>query len=267
MFTLSAHALDGSRLFDDWQEGAALWQQVGSRHPGLVGLVLLPSQLHLVHPLPDTAGLEQAMRSYAQWRNARRGERGPVWLPHLPPKRLSSSPWLALRDLHLLPCRAGLVRCPLAWPLSTHRECLGLVAPAVRKPVPDPVALHEWTSSDPSCRADGTALPRPGPVPPRVSLDLLLAAVSEYLRRPLPLLYRRGPARTLAIAAARSLTTWPAADIADRLGVHPSTVCRTRPAGSVAATAIACMVIDPRFAGLGREDPRLARPPAWSQAS
>jgi hypothetical protein len=122
----------------------------------------MPDHIHLI--LPDAPGkrLGRAMSAYAQWRNAYRGERGPVWTPHPPPDRLADEKHLrrTIRYVHLNPPRAKLVEDPLAWAWSTHRDRVGFAFPRVGALEPDPNRFHRSVSGDPSVAVEGTDLPR-----------------------------------------------------------------------------------------------------------
>lgn len=80
-----ARSARGQLLFATWLEAQALWQGVHTRVPGLVALCLMPDHLHLLTRTPSEVGLGHALRAYARWRNARRGERGVVFERRPPP--------------------------------------------------------------------------------------------------------------------------------------------------------------------------------------
>ncbi len=259
MFTFVAHAVHNTRLFADWEEASALWLRIVLRGPGLRGLVLMPNHLHLDSTSGDPKPLDLALRAFALWRNHHRGEAGAVWAARPAPEALSGPKHIRrnLRYLHLNPCRARLVACPAAWPFSTHRDCLGLAAAPARPRVSDPFAFHAYVSGDPSCAVEGTPYPSARLAEDRIPLGRIAAAVSEYLRRPLSEVYAPGKARRTFLAAARSLTDWSGAAIADHAGCSRALVSRTRPLETRAASAIARMAADDRFWGLRDQDPRL----------
>lgn len=261
MFTFTVHAIGSSRLFHDHREASALWFHLVSRVHGLSGLVWMPNHLHLDHPLSETGAIDAALRAFALWRHAHRGESGPVWAPRPPPQALSGPQHTRrnLRYLHLNPCRAGLAPCPVAWPWSTCRDCLGLVDRPMRPRVADPMRLHAYTSADPSCAVQGTPFPGHRDMAPRPDLDRLAGVVSEYLRVPIEDLGRRGPGRALFVGAARTLTAWRPADIARHVDLHRSAVGRAPGVEPRVAQRLARMLADDRFPGLVPADPRLGR--------
>lgn len=245
--------------FRDWREGRALWDRIAQRLPGTRAVVLMPDHVHVLATSADPRPFDDGLRAYALWRNRSRGEHGPVWQPHPPVETLANATHhrRSVRYLHLNPCRAGLADCPAAWPLSTHRELLGLAGTAIRERDRDPVAFHAYVSGDPSVHVQGSEYPGGRLCTDRPDLDALAAAVSEWARAPLSSLRQRGRARRTFIGAARALTSWPHAEIAAWARVHKAQISRTPPLSQKAAAAIARMIGDPRFPGLVHRDPRI----------
>ena len=94
----------------------------------------MPTHAHVLHHREVTTGLRRAMASYARWRHHERGTAGRVWLRLDEPTR-SVTAQKRRRDeryVHLNPCRDGLVRDPLGWAFSTHRDAVGLAIDPVR---------------------------------------------------------------------------------------------------------------------------------------
>jgi hypothetical protein len=123
-----------------------------------------------------------------------------------------------IRYTHLNPCRAGLVRDPVEWEWSTHRDAIG----ATSDPWLDLKALnqlwncpprdfarvfHEYVSGDPTVSVGGTMLPILTPdLRVVATLERIEAAVLQSTRAPRAELRRRGsPHRTLALAIAERL--------------------------------------------------------------
>jgi hypothetical protein len=261
MHTFVAHAVGRTRLFHDWGEAAALWSRITTGVPGVRALVLMPDHLHLDQTSPDGAALGRALRSFARWRNAHRGEAGPVFRRRPAPRALAGRQHVRrnLRYIHLNPCRAGLVRCPLAWPFSTHRDALGLTLSPARERVGEPERFHAYVSADPTCGVVGTALPA-HPAGGETSLDAVAGAVSELLRVPLPWLCRRGAPRRVFISVARAVTSASTREIAAFAGLDGSGagVARVPAASPTVARLVSRVAADPRFPGLVERDPRLS---------
>jgi len=258
MFHLVAHAVAGTRLFQDWTEAQALWDRL-ARVPGLRALVLMPNHVHLVSAVADARAFDTARRAFARWRNNWRGQAGAVWQERPTVEALPDALHArrTTRYVHLNPCRARLVTCPAAWPFSTHRDALGLSLKPVRKREPDPVAFHAYVSADPSCSVNGTPYPGNRMQTERVPVERLAGAVSELARMPLEQVRARGPERALWISAARSLTSWSGAEIARAVGVHRSQVTRCAPLPAATVAALERALADERFPGLVAGDLRL----------
>lgn len=257
----TAHGAGWRLLFHDHHEARALWVRIVRAVPALVALCLMPDHLHLLARRDVSPGLRLGMIAYARWRNAHRGERGPVWAPAGPPEEVppgDKEPRL-VRYVHLNPCRAGLVDDPLAWPWSSYRDRLGLgIAPAVPRAA-DPHDLHRYTSSDPSVQLSGTLLPmaRDRVVPGDAGMQELLAAVSELHRLPMrQLAEHKGLARTHLIRAARCTTGPSTADIALHLGMSERAVRRVPAVGDPSVTAVHRVLGDARFPGIPDGDLR-----------
>jgi hypothetical protein len=258
MFHLVARTRGRAPLWLDWSEGAALWARVTAATPGLVALVLMPDHLHLIHPADVRLRLADALGRYARWAHARRGTGGallaplPAAEPLVDPQKVRRS----VRYVHLNPCRARLVDDPLSWPFSTHRDALGCAARPVIRPARDPERFHRYISADPTVHVLGTSLPARAlqvDDPARVA-----EAVSAALRVPLAELRRRGPARSLYLALARSLCpAAPPLGVAAEVGVGRHALLRAaagpRPAATAAVQACAG---DPRLGPLVGAVPR-----------
>lgn len=129
-----------------------------------------------------------------------------------------------VRYIHLNPCRDHLVDDPLAWPLSTHLDAVGLVArPRVRR-VSDPVGFHAYVSGDPHASVAGTDLP--WGTEGALEAGAIMDAVSVVTRTPLSRIARRGPGRDLAVHALRALTPATQKDIAVVVGIGVRTMRR-----------------------------------------
>ncbi len=260
----------GRLLFRSWQEAKALWDLVNARVLHF-GLVLMPDHLHaLLRDDSQREPMARAMRGYAQWLNARRCRKGPLFEHGSEFKPISNSQHLerTRRYVHLNPCRKGLVNDPLAWPFSTHRDAVGLAIPCVMRPVGNAARFHAYVSGDPDVDVEGTPLPCRGPMDASHPIPLtdLRAAVSALTRTPEHMLLRRGPARSLLVDAALELSGLTARQIAAALNLEPATIrLRAREHGGVDASSVRLVVMvagDGRFGLLTSSDLRPTR--AWS---
>lgn len=264
-----AHAQPGDWLFVTMLEGRALWDRVGAL-PGLVAACLMPDHLHVLLEHADPSGRLADLRSgYARWRNAARGQSGPVWAEAPPPLPLPDEAHArrTLRYVLLNPCRGGLTRDPLDWPYSTHRDALGLAAPPVIAPVRGPEGFHAWVSGDPSTHVAGT--PYPHGQWGQTQWSELRQAVAGVCRLTLEELRDRGVGRRLLGQTAWVHGVGGYAEIAEAVGVERQAVwrwCRDLPArgGRFAEPGLAACVAavgDPRFRALDSHDRR--RDPLW----
>ncbi len=201
MFHYVARARVGTVLFRTWDEGLRLFNATLAAFPGLLGACVMPDHIHLL--LGHGEGgrrLGALMSGYARFRNVRRGTLGVhIWQRAPPPEFVEPDKRMRnLRYVHLNPCRKGLVQDPLAWPLSTHRDFVGLSARS-ELIVANPERLHAYISGDPSVDPAGTRLPE-------VQYDRFdffavrdaVSAVSRTLAEPIPV----GAVRTLLVRAA-----------------------------------------------------------------
>ncbi len=223
---LVASALEHTLLFRTHEEARALFDLVAATFPDAVAICVMPDHVHIVAPAGEGHRLGHLASAYARWRNAHRGERGPVWERLPPAEALPNAKHLrrTVRYVHLNPCRDGLVPDPLAWPWSTHRDATGFAAAPIRAREHDPARFHRWVSSDPSVAVDGTALPEGAWG--TVRWELVRDAVAGVCRVPAEALTRRGPARTLALTAAWVLEVRDVRRLARELGMASSSVYR-----------------------------------------
>lgn len=224
MFHLVAHAVPGTLLFRDWEEGVHLYEALADRLSGIVALCVMPDHLHAMVRGDNRHPLAVSVSGWTRWRNARRGETGravrPIPLPHFlaTPDKIRRSE----RYIHLNPCRAGLTHDPLGWPLSAYRDAVGLGLRPCRPPARDPVRLHAYITGDESVRLEARYLPTHDFGSP--TLGAIAESVAALHRRPRSVLSRRGPARTLFLRAARTLTTVPTTEVAHFLDLSPRAV-------------------------------------------
>jgi len=246
MFHLVARTSGHRRAFSAWQEGVRLWHTVVQATPGLVACCLMPDHVHVISPRDERARLGVALGGYTRWRNARRGEGGTLWQPLPPAEVLADEQKVrrAVRYVHLNPCRGGLVQDPLAWPLSTHLDAVGLVErPACRRRR-DPHAFHAYVSGDPSVSISGSDLPSCSGV--ALSAGAVLHAVSVVTRAPMATVRSKGEERRLALRAMRTLTDASVGEIAALAGVGRATAYRAAPGMDATCRMIERWAADPR---------------------
>lgn len=271
MFHLVARAQPGTLLFRTSAEANRLWSAVAA-FPGLQAACLMPDHVHLLLDHPDAArGLGGVMSAYARWRNHHRRARGPVWCAAPAPEPIPDAKHLqrTVRYVHLNPCRAGLVRDPLAWPWSTHRDAVGLAVPGCVRARRDPHGFHAYVSGDPSAAVAGTPFPEEQWGWARL-VDVADAVLAVRRQEP-EALRRRGPTRRLFLEAAWLLTEASTEEIAVHARASGSAVrrgvARLPGRGSRACPAEVRVVVralgDDRFAALPPGD--LRRLPGWER--
>lgn len=252
-----AHALPSTLLFRTHDEADALWSRL-SGAPGLVALALMPNHIHLQTVSDVTPQLRAAMSGYARWRNHLRGDRGGVWLPAPVAEPLGGPvKWRRQRRyIHLNPCRARMNRDPLCWPWTTHRDSVGLVVRPVVRCDRNAHGWHAYVSGDPSVSVQGTPLPLLSTVELREQggLEYVWDAVSSVTRTPESRMCDRGPARSLFLRAARTLTDAPVREIADRVAVTRRSVQRCAASYDEAVLLVERVAGDHRFTPLVDRD-------------
>ena len=155
---------------------------------------------------------------------------------------LVRGPEMVLRTaayIELNPPRAGLVRDPLEWPWSTHRDVVGAIAdpwvPADRLALAvgrDPMdfgrAFHRFVSRDRSVALEGTPAPRAAlrtRAPMSSLADICRAAAAATRGRPRDIRHP-GPTRSMFLALAQA-QSWPdRRQLADVCHASPSTIWR-----------------------------------------
>lgn len=235
-------------LFQSPEQAQQLWIRIVRACPGLEALCLMPNHVHLQHKREMRIELAQALRGHSRSLNAQQGRTGRR-IAALPQARWAADEQKRRREtryIHLNPCRAKLVDDPLAWPWSSYRDALGLVAHPVRKVHGNPSALHRYTSSDPSVSLTGTQLP----FGEEGDLFAIQAAVSAYLRTPLVKLTQRGPARRLLIQTAKVSLALGDRELGERLHLDRSTIRRIEAKRDPHVRAVERLVGDPRFPGI-----------------
>lgn len=226
MYHHAARTRDRRLAFSTWEEGVRLFHTVAEAAPGLRALCVMPDHIHVLCPGDVRSRLGTALGGYARRRNRRHGTRGALWQRLSDPVHVTDETKRRLthRYIHLNPCRARLVSDPLAWPLSTHLDAVGLVQSSVVRRATDPVRFHRWVSGDPHVAVSGTDLPFGNEAEP--AHGEVLDAVSVVTRTPLVQIRRHARARRLAIRSLRVLTSASRVEIAKLTFTSRNTVGR-----------------------------------------
>lgn len=225
-----AWALPGTLLFRTWAEGVALLESFARAFPELEALCAMPRHVHVQGTWPDgELRLARAESGFARRRLAMRGGEGPVgvFARHPEPTRVADKEHerRTRRYIFLNPVRDGLVECPLAWPLSTYRDRLGLAAFPLCPPARNPERLHAYVSLDADTRTSGTPFPE---LRRREStLDDVIDAVSACARVSSAALTRGGEARTLSLETAWIAGIRDVELLATAFALHARSVRRT----------------------------------------
>lgn len=275
MFHYVARARVGSVLFRSWEEGLRLFHMFHAAFPELLALCIMPDHVHLL--LPHGTGrlrLVALMSGYARFRCRQRPSGGTaLWEPTPEPEAVSRDKERRnIRYVHLNPCRKGLVGDPLAWPLSTHRDFVGLDASRGSLLHARPQRFHAYVSGDPSVSVEGTALPEVRYE--HFDFFAVRDAVSAVLRV-LATTRPRGPSRSLLVRTAAAhgvlepgglgVSGFAAALGMSRSQVHrlaAGTPSRGQPMHDPVLAAAVRVVGDPRFGPLLPGD--LLRLPGWA---
>lgn len=224
MYHHTARARRGQLLFTTWDEGLALWRRVVGATAGLVAVCVMPNHVHVLARVSCRPQLGAALSGFARSWNPTHGCAGMLFEPSPPPTRVPADKRRRVhRYVVLNPCRAGLTRNPLAWPLSTYLDDVGLADAPVRRRMDDVVDHHAYIRSDD--RVDAPTLPVASEGP--ATAEAILRAVSLATRTPLwDVNQRMGRARTLSVRAARRLNGWSVRRTATELGISKSAVGR-----------------------------------------
>jgi hypothetical protein len=260
MVHVVARAVRGTVLFRTWREARQLWDVLVDALVQPKSLMLMPDHVHSVVAQP-TPRFGRALSAYARWRNAQRGESGCVWERSPPPARLADAAHArrTVRYNALNPCRKGIVADPLGWPMSTHRDAVGLALHPVRPKVRDAIQHHAYVSADPSVHVDGTSLPVRGvDLPTERQIE---AVVSELLRVPLDQIRDSAESRRLLVQLGRDWAGWGTGTVATFVDVSSKTVWRAPQLSTATERLAATIAGDPRFPGLSSGD--LRRLPGW----
>lgn len=212
---LVAHVRRGGPTLWEQHLAARLWRLLRAAFPDALAVTVMPDHVHVIllaaDPHAAVLRLAHALGGFA-W------SRGPVWEPIPPPKVLPNTGKLRrdLRYAALNPCRRHLVRDPLEWPWSTHRDLMGCAAdPWIRPARLAPLvgwrvegfraSWHGYVSRDRDVDPAGTPAPQAATARevPVASVGAIARAAASACRVPPAAVRRRGAPRDLFLALAR----------------------------------------------------------------
>jgi hypothetical protein len=267
---------------------AWLWDALRRGFPDAFAAVLMPTHCHVVAVVPSAnlARVRLARILGAANRRCRPPGAGPVrWEPVPAPTVVAGRQKLArdVRYVVMNPCRARLVRDPLEWQWTTHRDVLGAVADPwvtaskLARALEQPVdgfggAFHRYVSGDPSCDARGTLPPRAAPAVEYSTYPLQrLAAAALAATRATPgALRERSPARAAFVLLAARQGWNDAEELARRCAVTRGAIYRLwqRDEPALIAAASLCLgddrLVKPWLAAAGVVNrPNAAGRAAW----
>jgi hypothetical protein len=235
-----------------------LWGRLRATFPVVAASALLPNHPHAVPWVDDPRqGREAFGRLLGHFRR-RLGLRRPLWEPVSRIDVIDDPKMLArtVRYVALNPCRAELVRDPLEWLWSTHRDVVGAVvdpwvtaeslARALGRHQDGFVErFHAYVSGDPSVNVAGTRPPMPAreqPVP-REPLESIAAAAVAATRGTFADLERRGATRRLFVLLARHQGWRDTSLIASMCDMTPRTIRRLAHADDLELLAAGAMCL------------------------
>ena len=267
---LTAHVAAGSEV-DLCQPIMArrVWVFLRRAFPIVLCAELMPNHGHVIVVVDDVDWARHRMAKALA--GAVRGCGRYTW-EHLPDAQVLVNAGKIRRHVRyvtLNPCRAKIVRDPLEWPWTTHRDLVGGVAAPWVSPEYLASVLHErreglefrlhrYISSDRDVDVKGTALPRllEHQDRPTVAVDDIRRATLAATRGFEGDVRRRGYARDLFVALARRQGWQNSLALADQCGLSRQGLARCRPViNTHDLNAAALCLGDPRLlAGPWRRD-------------
>ena len=216
----------------------------------VVAVCVMPDHVHAMTRHSNREAFGAVVSAWTRWRNAGRGVRGRAVMRIPEPHHLATRDKIrrSERYIHLNPCRARLVHDPLAWPLSSYRDAVGLGLRPCRAASHEPNRLHRYTVEDESVTADTSFLPNTHLGEP--SVGEVGDAVAALYRAPRSALRGRGEVRTTFIRAARVLTTATAGVIGEACGVTDRSVRAVAATRTDETVLVSRICRDPRLVPL-----------------
>jgi hypothetical protein len=243
-------------------EGAKwMWDTLRRAFGGALAALLMPAHLHLIAEIVSATAARlsfaRILGSFARFHSP--SDEDPIrWQPVPRPQAIEGPEHLRrqLRYVALNPCRDKLVRDPLEWLWSTHRDVVGAVAnPWVAssrlarlldengRGFAD--SFHRYVSGDKSCDVRGTLPPRaPRPAEcARFPLERITTAAAAATRQPLAAARVSGPTRTAFVLLAQRQGWTDARVLARACGMTTRGIrdLRTRECPELLAAATLCL--------------------------
>jgi REP element-mobilizing transposase RayT len=159
----------GHPVFKNHAVAISLWSKLSSTFDHISAACLMPNHVHVLVKALNADQLriqfKEVLRGIQISNRMGSSVFEPVPMPILIPD--AKHLFRQVRYVHLNPCRAGLVKDPLSWMFSTHRDALGLSIyplPGVSTMMKDLgfigakglTRFHEIVSADPTCSVEGT---------------------------------------------------------------------------------------------------------------
>ena len=218
---LVARTYGGKPAFPTFEAARWMWDSLRQAFAEALAAVLMPAHLHVITEIVSAtaARLSFARILGSSSRFHSPSEEDPIrWQPVPQPKAIEGPEHLRrqVRYVALNPCRDKLVRDPLEWLWSTHRDVAGAVAdpwvtaPRLARALDENVrgfadSFHRYVSGDRSCDVRGTLPPRtPRPSEcARFPLERIMTAAAAATRAPLEAARASGPTRTTFVLLAQ----------------------------------------------------------------
>lgn len=248
-FHLVARTRRGHEPFLDPKVCAWTWARLREQFPVTAAAILMPDHLHLLVSGSMPSELRLRLSNTLRWLSRKWFPEARIWepVPEAEPIRDRKHLLRQIRYVHLNPNRSSLVRDPLEWEWSTHRDWTGLVTepwPALGrcrtmfgwKPAGVEERIHRYVSGDPTVKIEGTPLAIASPFdlqarlecPPMVQRAFEIAYRATPGTATVPSPEFRSTIRFLARHSDRSLS-----QIARRLGVSRQAVWKITQTGDL----------------------------------
>jgi hypothetical protein len=272
---LVARTYGGKPAFAEFAAADWIWRALRRGFAQALAAVLMPCHLHLIAEVVSVVAarlrLARILGGFARWHSP--SAEDPLrWQPVPRPGVVSGPEHLRrqVRYVALNPCRDKLVRDPLEWVWSTHRDVVGAVADPWVTSTRLAHALdesehgfadsfHRYVSSDPSCDTRGSRPPRAPHASEcaRYPLERIMAAAAAATRQATTAIRGRNPTRTAFVQLAVQQGWTDARILARACGVtrHAIRELRLRDCPDLMPAATLCLG-DDRLLEPWRGDPR-----------
>jgi hypothetical protein len=217
---LVARTYGGRPAFAEFEAAEWMWRALRRGFAAALAAILMPSHLHVIAEIASAiAGrlhLAHLLAGFSRWHSP--SAEDPIrWQPIPVPQTISGPEHLRrqVRYVALNPCRDKLVRDPLEWLWSTHRDVVGaaadpwVAANRLARLLDEPGhgfgdAFHRYVSGDPSCDTRGTPPPRAprAAACARYPLERIITAAAAATRQPPAAVRARTATRTALVLLA-----------------------------------------------------------------